>query len=331
MIEQIRVTVANTWRLRTAKDGVATVALDLTGYRDRLNELKADPAGHPFVLPWPPYPSTLWKWTFGGRYDNIASRDLVAALLPMWREQDIWSVLPGTARAPTLETYWHPFAVTAMVHTQLTDTHLPDAKAAGTALDELLRSKVDAVGSRLRDGAPLEQLPLPDKDADRQPIDYQPSGTFCVLSGLHRNAKDPLALATQLATLFQGANAPGVPLQSKDAAMAVKGANVGLVFSRDQIRAGRRIKCMHHNTAAMLAMLQNLATLFAGPGTIAWEAYPKLAAPVLNGLYRRVPPPGATSVYKSRVAELWLKQINAVDAVNRTNASLPNPPPSIVP
>jgi hypothetical protein len=329
MIQQVRVSVGNTWSARNADDAEATVALDLTGYRDRLNQLKSEQqSDYAFGLPWPPYPSTLWKWMFGGRYDNIASRDLVAALLPMWHEETL-DVVPGTKGAAMLEAYWHPFAVTGMLHVQMAEADLSDVGTAAQALDELLRQPINATGSQLRDGVELRQLPLPNTDADGRQMEYQPRGTFCVLSGLHPGGNDPLTLATQLATLFEGTLEPGLPLRTEAAAIAVRGANVGLVFSRNQVRAGQRLKCLHHNNAVLLSLLQNLSTLFAGPGTIAWEAYPKLAAPLLNGLYRRVPPPGATSVYRSRIAELWLKQSNLVDAINRTNASLPNPPPAI--
>jgi hypothetical protein len=332
MIQQVRISVGNTWSARTAdEEAAATVALDLTGYRDQLNQLKDNPqTSDAFRLPWPAYPSTLWKWMFGGRYDNIPTREMVSALLPLRREEKI-GVVPGTGGAATLEAYWHPFAVTGIVHVQMLETDLADPSSAARAVDELLRQPVGATGSLLREGIGLEQLPRSITDADGHNMQYRPGGTFCVLSGLHPDAEDPLTLATQLATLFEGVSQPGLPLRTAGGAIAVRGANAGLVLSRNQIRAGRRLKCLHHNTVVLLAIMQNLLTLFTGPGSIAWQAYPKLAAPLLNGLYRRVPPPGATSIYRSRIAELWLQKSNLVDAINLANASLPNPPPAIRP
>lgn len=323
MLQNVHISIGRTWRLVNAA-GAATVSDDKTGYEGRLNQLKGGHVSGSFTLPWPRYPSTLWRYWFGGPYDNVRTPVLAAALLPLQLEGDVDGVW--------FEALLHPFAVSTVAHVDLAaiEPWPPDAEAA-VGLQDFLRSPLSGTDGQVRDGVPLTLVPdLPKIDVFRADATFEPAGGFVLLSALHQESPDPAALAYRLASLFESSSTEkSRPMNTDASAIAVTGGRAALLLPRAQARAGSRLRCLHHNMATLLADVQNLATLTPATPTVPAAWFQSRAAVVLNHLYRRAPLPETAGIYKSRLAELWLNHRGLAAAINDIAASVTSPPPAL--
>lgn len=321
-----RLTVGRTWRFEA---GGATCADDDPGlYRHRIDTLKSPgPHAEAFGLPWPPYRSNLWRYLYSPEYQNTPSRDLVATLLPTrWTTT---RAVPPHPWALEIEAVRHPFAVTTLVHVDLTSLAWDDRATSAAQLLAVLRTAVGGTGgARVTDGIPLDQVPdLPAQSFEGDPLIPTPAGRFVVLSGVHDEA-DARAVASVLARLFDDAPdaTKAVDLRSPRAAISVRGENVGLALPADLPRAAQKVRCLHDNTAMLLAQLQNLASVLAGATTVTADPYQRSAARVLSHLHRRAPLPESGSVYKTRLPELWLGARGHGPAITALTPGLPAVP-----
>jgi hypothetical protein len=329
VLQQLRISIGTTWRYARA-DGTATVDADLRSYKEWLNQLKTGPVDG-FTLPWPAYRSTFWRGVFGGPYDFIDTRTLVAALVPGRREGDRDGAHNG-ALVPRLEVLWHPFAATALAHYQLdpADDGPADDTAVATRLDDFLRQPSTAAGRQLRDGVNASELPpRPGTDFTGDQAAPVQCSTFMVVSALHQEAPDPKAVAAGLALLFQAASTDAEALRDPGGAVAVRSGRVGLVLPRNSFKAGMHLRCLHHNQALLLAQIESLASVLSGPASVAAERYRPMAALMLNCLYRRAPHPATGSVYKARLSELWVAHRGLAPKINGAATTLDNPPPPL--
>ena len=327
MLQQLRISVGATWRLAT-DEGRTTVLVDKTGYRAEFNRLKDGNATGPLALPWPSYKSTFWTAMLGGPYASVASYRLVAALTPTRVERPLGQPVDGIGRPAMLEVLSHPFAVSTMVHFDLLDVPVDDG-AVAELVSGFLRQPVGTTGRQVRDGVSLDEIVHSSTtDADGHAAAHQACGSFVLLSGLHHEAPDPPALAAGLASLFQ-ANPAASRMHTTGTGIAVTDAKVGIVLPRNALRAGVRMGCLHHNQALLLAMMENMAAVVQPAPSIAAGWFQSQAALVLNSLYRRVPIPEVNGVYRSRLAELWLRERHLVDAINTASQNLPTAPPAL--
>lgn len=323
MLQNVTVSVGRTWRL-TRGTGEATVSEDKTGYEAHLNRLKGG-VQDPFQLPWPPYASTLWRhWFAGPSYKGTRTSTLAAALLPLQHEHVV--------HRARFEALLHPFAVSTIAHLDLgaVEPWPPDAEAA-TLLDDFLRQPLEGTNGQVRDGVPLDALHhLPTADAGLVPATFEPAGEFVLLSALHQEAPDPASLAYRLASLFgSSASDKSRPMNTDASAIAVTGGRAGFVLARAQPRSGARVRCLHRNLATLLGELQNLATLTPASTTVPAAWFQTRAALVLNHLYRRAPLPETSGVYKSQLAELWLRHRGLAAAINQVTAGAASPPTAL--
>ncbi|MDQ4096874.1 MAG: hypothetical protein M3144_03255 [Actinomycetota bacterium] len=332
MLQTVRVSVGQTWRFVTA-DGRATVAWDKTGHRKRLDMLKGSTTSDPFQLPWPVYRSTLWEWFFNAPYDNVATPLLVAALLPLQYQSELDFNAPESVPRAPFEAVLHPFALSTVVHLNLFAVQpWPPEDQAMSLLTGFLKRALSP-GGQVRDGIPLALLPplpepLPEKDFQGVPAQFQPAGRFVLLSGLHQQAPDPTVLAYRLASSFES-TAAGRPMNTDKSGIAVTGRRVGLVLPQGSPEVGAKLRCLHQNMATLLAYMQNLTTLMPAMPTVPAAWFQGRAALVLNHLYRRAPLPEINGIYKSQLAELWIAHLGLGSAINLITANEANPPPPL--
>jgi hypothetical protein len=336
-LQNLRVSVGQTWRFTTAPAGMATVAEDLSGYRHRIDGLKnrpAGPAGSGFNLPWPAYYSTLWGYLFGTQYENTRTPLLVHALLPLLSMEptELKAVEPAPdmpfAYVQYCEAFLHPFAVTTVLHL-LVPSGLPDGREE-SVLDGLLGLALEGEPTRrVREGAPLpERLPFPGTtDADRKLARFEEASRFVSLSAIHETA-DPGPLSYRLASLYQKtAQDKSKQMNTDDTAVSVTGQQVGMLVPRITVR---RAGCLHHNITALLAYMENLAAVVETEQvTDACDWFQRQAALILNHLYRRAPLPTVNRIYKSRVADMWIQHRGLAPHINRVNADTQPPPPDL--
>lgn len=329
MLRELRLSIATTWRFARA-DGAATAELDLTSYREQVSALKQGDNRGPLRLPWPKYRSTFWRAMFAGSYDNVADRTLVAALVPGRTVFQLQAHPPELVRPPEVEVLWHPFAVTAMAHLEAADVGLPDTTAAAAHLDRLLNLSLEEPDRRLRDGVSFGQVPSrPSVDADGSEAEYVHTGQFRLLSALHEDAPEPKQVAGELALLFQSESDAAEPLRDPAGAVSVRGGTVAIVLPVGAPRAGARLRCLHHNQALLLAQIENLAALLIQPRADVVKRYRELAGVVLNSLHRRAPLPDTGSVYKARVAQMWIDHRQLAARINDATAGLHDAPPPL--
>ncbi|KQY44347.1 hypothetical protein [Cellulomonas sp. Root137] len=299
--------------------------VDLAVYRRRFDELKSPSPVIGFGLPWPRYPSHVWRYVYSPEYQNTPSRDLVSTLLPTrWAETRTLQ-LPGSSPwSVDVEAIRHPFALTTMAHAgPFPGAAWPsDPAKAAAQLRAILRTSVGA-GS-LVDGVPALEIPfLPDTSFEGLPLTLVPGGQFVVLSGIH-DEKDGRAIASALARLFDDEADPtkAVALRSPRGAISVRGENVALTIPVGLPRTDQKLRCLHHNATTVLAQMQNLSTVLSGPRTTTCEWFGKQAASVLSHLHRRAPLTESGTIYKSRLPELWIAQRQLAPAINALTVDL---------
>ena len=344
-LQDLRLSVGTTWRFTTTPAGMATVGEDLSKYRHRIDCLKgrpAGPAGSGFNLPWPTYYSKLWGYLFGREYENTQTPLLVGALLPLLSMEP--AELKEVESAPDMpfayvqscEAFLHPFAVTTVLHL-LVPSGLPDGREA-SVLDGLLKLALEGQPPReVRDGAPLPQrLPFPAAiDADGKLARFEQVSGFVSLSAIHET-EHPRPLSYRLASLYQKTAKGKKKAKSKSrrmntdyTAVSVTGRHVGMLVPRGTVTV-RRAECLHHNITTLLACMENLAAVVQTQQvTDAGDWFQRKAALMLNHLYRRAPLPAVNGIYKSRVAEMWIRHQGLVPHINRVNADAQQPPPAL--
>jgi hypothetical protein len=334
VLQDLRVSVGRTWRFVTS-DGTLTVNNDLSGYRRQIDLLKSETVATGFRLPWPEYPSTLWKYMFGRDYTNTRTPLLVRGLLPLLSDGIVEPMLlesqPGVPLAylESAEAFLHPFAVTTVIHLSL---QAPKPGSAGdqepSLLDRLFRYPlaVEQAG-QVRDGVPVSLLPaLAAQDADHKPAVYESASSFISLAGVHQVA-DPQALAYQLASLYKKtATGKGQPMNTDRSAIGVTDRRVAMLLP---VETGFYLGCLHHNITTLLACIENLAAAVQQEATDAAGWFQRQAALLLNSLYRREPLPVVNGIYKSRVAQMWIEHRGLTSAINRVNALAEIPPPAL--
>ena len=335
-LQNLRVSVGQTWRFITTPAGVATVTEDLRGYRRRIDVLKGRPADSSFRLPWPSYYSTLWGYLFGREYENTETRLLVRALLPLLSvdSPELKEVEESAEQVPDMpfayvqdsEAFLHPFAVTTVLHL-VVRSGLPDGREA-SVLDGLLKLALEGEPARqVRDGAPLpKELSFPAAtDVDGKPARFERASRFVSLSAIHES-EDPGPLSYRLASLYQKTDTgKSRKMNTDDTAVSVTAQRVGMLVPRVTFR---RAECLHHNITTLLACMENLAAVVEREQvTEACGWFQRKSALMLNHLYRRAPLPVVNGIYKSRVAGMWIKHRDLVAHINRVNADAqPSPP-----
>ncbi|GAA0250609.1 hypothetical protein GCM10010492_58510 [Saccharothrix mutabilis subsp. mutabilis] len=316
-------TVGRTWRFTSGPSAASTH--DRSGYRNRINQLRQAAPDVDFGLPWPEYRSWFWTYMLNGDYRRSRSHNLVAALLPLTRRGS----LPGTPETCFeigYEALLHPFALTTLVHLQLTDT--TSWSNPGEAYERLHATLCGPLvaGGQVRDGLPRAWLTnLPATDLSGDPLDFREAGRFTLVSGLHQAVADPDALAAHLTPLFDGTTARRTErLRTDRSALSATGDNIGFVLPHDLPRAGQRARCLHQNYATMLGYVQNLATLTQTAAVAAGQWwFQQRAAIILNHLCRREKLPETGSIYQSRLPELWIRHRGITGAIDRLT------PPSV--
>jgi hypothetical protein len=315
MLQCVRMSVGRTWRF--VADTAACVANDLTRYRRQIDELKGKAGAADFGLPWPAYRSRLWTYMLNGTYQDTQSRVLVATLLPLWRHSTLPDV-PRCRKPVEFDAFQHPFALTTIAHLELAPVASWPADPEASALLHAVLDSPLAVSAEVRDGVPLDRLPrLPGADDGGRRASFTEAGRFLIVSGLHEKTPDPGALAYRLASLFDDAKADAAfPLKSNRGAVSVTGTSVGLVLPHDLPRAGSRLRCLHHNVAALLGYMESLATLTPASTTVSCRWFQSRAATLLNHLYRRAPLPETGGIYRSRLPQAWIDQRRIAPFVN---------------
>jgi hypothetical protein len=335
MLQRVSLSILRTWRL-TTDGGLAAVDTDLTGYRSRIDRAKSiNPPTYEYSLPWPTYSSKLWQNYLGSEYKNMKTRDLVAALVPLQVKGNVSIEVEGVYPDAEVEAFWHPFAITAVLHLYLKDiVPWPAAPDAASFFDSLIRQRIGGAQKRqLRDGPALEWLPPgPQTDADGRATEYRSAMPSMFISGLHQKSDSPGALAFALASLFlKEGEAEGVPMMTAGSAVAASGRNTAVLLPFTLPTAGYRLGCLHHNLTTLWAIMQNLLTLPGADATESCRWFKSRAAIILTQLYHRSPLPFTGTVYKSRLPELWISrsglasQINAVAAQSGTQQLSPIP------
>ena len=318
-VDSVLVSVGWTWRFDTR--GQTGVDLTKNGYTRKINWLKGNNDQPDYRLPWPPYRSRFWEHMLSPSYRETDTVDLVSVLLPLryWR----FLVVPnGLGAHPRIEVeaIRHPFALTTIAHFRMQDRDPwpPNDQAAGL-LKDFLHGNV-GVMQPVDWGFPSKELPsLPTTDVMGDPIAIKNGGRFIVISALHRDS-DPLLAASALARLFPENSHPTESVAIQDGAVHVYDGKVGLAVSA---QVGARVAgCLHNNYSLLLAYLQNLATLVDSSPTSECKWFQQRAALMLNHLYRREPAPPVNAIYKSRLAELWLRERSLIEPINKLAADL---------
>jgi hypothetical protein len=240
---------------------------------------------------------------------------------------------PGTpfASLDSSEAFFHPFAVTTVLHLSLRgpESRLAEGQEANV-LDSLLRHPLGReLPGQVRDGAPLSLLPFPAvRDADGNSASFEVASHFVSLSALHQ-AADPQPLAYRLASLYRKTAADkSRPLNTDQSAISVTEQNIGMLLPQEP---NSRVGCLHHNITTLLAYMENLAAVVPSRTTTACDWFLREAALILNHLYRREPLPDL-GIYKSRLAEMRIDHRGlapAINRINRINPQVQPPPPSL--
>lgn len=313
-LENVLVSVGRTWRFDTG--GQTGVDLTKNRYAKEINRLKGVKDQSDFRLPWPQYRSRFWRYMLSPSYWETGTNDLVAVLLPLqYVRFFVDTNTPVAHPRVDIEAIRHPFALTTIAHFRLKNvTPWPSDEQAALLLNTLTRGNV-GVMQPVDGGFPYQVLPsLPTQDVLDTPIAFQNAGQFTVISALHRDT-DPLLLASTLARHFPSNPTPDGSAAIHDGAMHVHGDTAGFAVSA-QVGANKA-KCLHHNYTALLAYLQNLATLVVSNPTPEGQWYQDRAVTMLNHLYRAEPAPPMHSVYKSRLTELWLNERSLIEPINQ--------------
>jgi hypothetical protein len=338
--QNVTMSVGKTWRFVTS-NGAAAAAIDRSGYREQLGQLKNGTQTGIGGLPWPPYRSTLWSYWFGEGYQEMLNKVLVGSLLPLATERGYEAapvaIVPGNdysanptvltsasnepiALLTTRDAFIHPFAITTLLHLSVIAVPDEGGRAADFFSEVLHHPQKDKPELQVRDGMPIETLgPLPEQDVDEQPAGFTPSGGFLLLSGLHTET-DPGPLAYQLASLYQKTAAgKSQPMNTDRSAISITDRSVAMLLAADGSLAASRARCLHRNTATLQAYMENLATLLPATTTPSSNWFQGRAALMINSLVRRRPVPGSSSIYKSRVAEMWINHRELAATVNAIN------------
>jgi hypothetical protein len=316
--------VGRTWRFVT-DDGHACVDIDYEGLRSRLGVLKGTSAPASFGLPWPPAPAKNWFWRYmiGNGYHN-APLDLLRGALPPLRWSGTLPAVDNGGPPVQIEALRHPFAVTTLAHLSL-EPAVPWSSAtdAGDRLYRLLAGPL-ADANQVRDGFPIELLPgLPSRELEGDPARFVQSGEFQMISALH-DEPDPAGVASSLALKYDGVPNPAVAHPLKQGCICVAGTVVGFVLpSRGLVRVEQKHPCLHRNLTTLLSYLQNLMALTPARPTASCQPFQDRAAKMLNHFYRRTPPKPQNTIYRSRLAQLWIDQIGLSPEINALTPDLP--------
>jgi hypothetical protein len=318
-LENVLLSVGRTWRY----DVGGRTAVDLTKnrYAREINRLKGTNEPTDFQLPWPPYQSMFWRYMLSAAYREIATPHLVDILVPLRRWQFLVEQgVPGTQPRIEVEAIRHPFALTTIAHFRLRPQNpWPSGADAAALLNRLTRGNV-GVMTPVDGGFPYRELPtLPSTDASGADLSFSSAGRFTVVSALHRET-DPLVPAAALARRFPATPTPAGSVAIRDGAVNVQGDTVGLAITA-QVGA-RTAGCLHHNYTMLLAYLQNLAALVVTAPTVEAQWFRERAVWMLNHLHRAVPAPPVYSVYRSRLAQLWLDERGLAEPIDELAGEL---------
>src|SRR5205085_8269027 len=133
------------------------------------------------------------------------------------------------------EVVLHPFAVSTVAHYDLFAVEpWPAEPQVAALLSTFLGRAVGTTGSQVRDGVEPAAIPaLPSQDFLGQPAQFEPAGTFMLLSGLHQDAPAPAALAYRLASRYtKDGTDKGQPMNSSGSGVGVTDGTAGVVLAR---------------------------------------------------------------------------------------------------
>ena len=311
MLNDLRLSVLTTWTMRL-DDGQPTADIDMSAYRKLIGELSARP--HPpsvYELPWPKSKSWFWNRQMGGDYRSMPARSLVGALIPL-RSVSAMAV-PGLRSSPDvqIEVLRRPFAISTAAHFVFpgeTNLHVDDNLAA--AIGQLLTSKWPNGSVQVRDGVPRTQIPeAPSTDADNNPLTLAGPHVMTLISAVHHGETEPSATTVQLAGLPKSANHPDSTgsLKTTGGFVVLTGDAVAMTLPRTLADATKRAACLHNNTALLLSTLTSLWPITQISSTAPlMTLFSRAARDQLRCLHDRAPLPFSQSVYRSRLAQLWL-------------------------
>lgn len=304
MLNKVTVTVLATSRLTVDESGIPTAVVDGTSYREQLTRAQQLKSAD-LVLPWSRYYNWLWAYQLGPEYPNVSPKLMVEMLVPLVVPLEVSVDSPHVERVDA-ELVWHPFAVTTVAHLRLRGDSWHDDQLA-TVLDEVLRSCWGGIATQVRNGLPVPAISLSwDHDASSRPSSLKAVSTAIVISGLHHGDSAPGPLAYSLASLFERSSTDkSFTMHIDGSHLAVTDRRVGIVLPNTLRNAERRQHCLHANMTTLLALIENLRTLHGGTGQYA-EWYGYKADAVLRSLYQRTDHPSVGSVYKSRLAQVWI-------------------------
>jgi hypothetical protein len=313
VLNKVTVSVLATSRFSTLDSGMVTAIKDRTSYREMLNAARQQQPIADLRLPWSRYHNWLWHYQLGEDYQNAKPSLMVKRLVPLVTPISV-SVSSKLLERDDVrlervdaQLVWHPFAVTTVANLLLAGDSWHVGSRLATALNAVLRSWWSGTTTQVRNGLPMSATSLAwDRDAAGRCISTDRVSRATVISGLHHAENEPKGLAYSLASLVEpSATHAGFPMHVPGSFLAVTDRRVGVVLPNSMRDAKRRHHCLHANTTTLLALLQNLLTLQGGIGQYA-EWYGSKADAVLRHLYQRNPYPSTDTVYKSRLAQVWL-------------------------
>lgn len=314
-IESVLVSFGRTWRFDAG--GQTPVDLTKNGYAKEINRLKGVQDQSDFRLPWPRYRSRFWRYMLSPSYWETDTNDLITVLIPLQHERFfVQADTPVVRPRIDIEALRHPFALTTIAHFRLKNlTPWPSDEQAFQLFNQLARGNVGAM-QPVDSGFPYQELPsFPTLDAyGGTQIALKNAGQFTVISALYRG-NEPLIQASKLARNFPPNPAPDGSVAIRDGAVHVHADTVGLAVSA-QVGAGK-VRCLHHNFTLLLSYLQNLSTLVVSNPTNECRWYRGRAVTMLNHLYRAEPVPPVNTVYKTRLADLWLNERGLREPINQ--------------
>jgi hypothetical protein len=306
MLNRVTVSVLATSRWTTRDDNMSTAIEDATSYREMLTAAQQRKSTVDMALPWSRNYNWLWRYQLGPEYHNASPRLMVEMLVPLVRpiQADVRSEHLEGVEAQLM---WHPFAVTTVAHLWLRGDSWHTGDPLATTLRAVLRSFWDGTVIQARNGLPVPAAVLARKqDAACRPSSLNLVSTAMVISELHHAEKSPGPLAYSLASLVERSAADKSASMHIDGShLAVTDARVGIVVRSSMANAERRHHCLHANATTLLALIENLRTLQGATGQYG-DWYRDTAETVLRHLYRRTDHPSARTVYKSRLAQVWL-------------------------
>lgn len=309
----LRITIGRTFAFRTDDAGMVTTLVDDTDYRAHLGAANDGTPWATCTTPWTQDRSLFYSHMFGTHnYRDESPAGLHRRMTPFRRVEQLPAQPGPTTSAPRIETILHPFACTLLLHLDMFQDTLPD-DTVQDRIDAFLHDEVLA-GKQRRGLADHHKVPpIANVDEAGRPIVVREVDSgFTLVSAIPSPATPseaidaPTAAALLAAPVKLAADDKRWPLLIAGSALAHQGDRIGLVIG-ESAQASRSLKCLHTNSATLLALIQNLAVVALAPPdsiAVAAEVMADRARLIIDHLVKRTPIQGV-SVYRSRLAEVW--------------------------